>query len=182
MLAEAQEQAAGKEAVLKALDLAAVSLRGKLGESLSSAQKYDTPLSNATTPSLEALKAYSLGHKALFAKGDIAALPFYKRAVELDPKFAMVYSAISVNYSNLNEAGIGVCAKLMTCERRHGRLAAGRASRYRGLARKAEKRARTDPPGDGFGGAQRGQRDLRKLSGSGGVARSGSGKSRAGTH
>ena len=65
MLAEAQEQAAGKEAVLKALDAAAVSLRGKLGESLSSVQKYATPLEEATTPSLEALKVYSLGLKTL---------------------------------------------------------------------------------------------------------------------
>ena len=63
VLAEAQEQAAGKEAVLKALDAAAVSLRGKLGESLSSVQKYATPVEEATTPSLEALKAYSLGRK-----------------------------------------------------------------------------------------------------------------------
>ena len=63
VLAEAQEQAAGKEAVLKALDAAAVSLRSKLGESLSSVQKYATPVEEATTPSLEALKAYSLGRK-----------------------------------------------------------------------------------------------------------------------
>ena len=63
VLAEAQEQAAGKEAVLKALDAAAVSLRSKLGESLSSVQKYATPVEEATTPSLEALKAYSLGVK-----------------------------------------------------------------------------------------------------------------------
>ena len=63
VLAEAQEQAAGKEAVLKALDAAAISLRSKLGESLSSVQKYATPLEEATTPSLEALKAYSLGRK-----------------------------------------------------------------------------------------------------------------------
>ena len=63
VLAEAQEQAAGKEAVLKALDSAAVSLRSKLGESLSSVQKYATPVEEATTPSLEALKAYSLGRK-----------------------------------------------------------------------------------------------------------------------
>jgi eukaryotic-like serine/threonine-protein kinase len=68
VLAEAQEQAAGKEAVLKALDAAAVSLRSKLGESLSSVQKYATPLEEATTPSLEALKAYSLG-KDGYAKG-----------------------------------------------------------------------------------------------------------------
>jgi eukaryotic-like serine/threonine-protein kinase len=105
VLAEAQEQAAGKEAVLKALDAAAVSLRGKLGESLGSVQKHATPLAEATTPSLEALKAYSLGRKTSFAKGDTAAIPFYKRAVELDSNFAMAYGAISGLYSNLNEVG-----------------------------------------------------------------------------
>jgi len=105
VLAEAQEQAAGKEAVLKALGNAAVSLRSGLGESLSSLQKYATPLEEATTPSLEALKAYSLGQKTDSAKGDTAALPFYKRAVELDPNFAMAYRAMSVAYSNLGEVG-----------------------------------------------------------------------------
>jgi tetratricopeptide (TPR) repeat protein len=104
VLAEAQEQAAGKEAVLKALDAAAVSLRSKLGESLSSVQKYATPLEEATTPSLEALKAYSLGLKTRFAKGDTAALPFFKRAVELDPNFAMAYRFMEAIYSNLSEA------------------------------------------------------------------------------
>jgi serine/threonine protein kinase/Tfp pilus assembly protein PilF len=105
VLAEAQEQAAGKEAVLKALDNAAVSLRGKLGESLSSVQKFATPVEQATTPSLEALKAYSLGQKTRFAKGGTASLPFYKRAVELDPNFAMPYSVMSAVYGNLNEIG-----------------------------------------------------------------------------
>ena len=103
VLAEAQEQAAGKEAVLKALNAAAVSLRGKLGESLTSVQKYATPVEEATTPSLEALQAYSIGWKMRFAKGDSAALPFYKRAVELDPNFAMAYRAMASAYSNLNE-------------------------------------------------------------------------------
>jgi serine/threonine protein kinase/tetratricopeptide (TPR) repeat protein len=103
VLAEAQEQAAGKEAVLKALDAAAVSLRGKLGESLSLVQEYATPVQEATTPSLEALEAYSLGRKTHDAKGDTAALPFYKRAVDLDPNFAMGYRWISVVYGNLNE-------------------------------------------------------------------------------
>ena len=69
VLAGAQEQAAGKEAVLKALDAAAVSLRSKLGESLSSVQKYATPVEEATTPSLEALKAYSLGKKTRACEG-----------------------------------------------------------------------------------------------------------------
>jgi tetratricopeptide (TPR) repeat protein len=105
VLAEAQEQAAGEEAVLKALDSAAVSLRGKLGESLSSVQKYATPVEEATTSSLEALKAYSLGRKRFFVQGNTAALPFYKRAVDLDPNFAIAYRAMSTVYDQLNEQG-----------------------------------------------------------------------------
>ena len=105
VLAEAQEQAAGKEAVLKALDAAAVSLRSKLGESLSSVEKYATPVEEATTPSLEALKAYSLGWKTNYAKGGTASLPFFKRALELDPNFAMAYVAMSSVYSDLVEIG-----------------------------------------------------------------------------
>jgi tetratricopeptide (TPR) repeat protein len=105
VLAEAQEQAAGKEAVLKALDAAAVSLRGKLGESLSTVQKYATPVEEATTPSLEALKAYSLGLKTRNAKGNTASLPFFKRAVDLDPNFAIAYRWMSGVYWSLNEGG-----------------------------------------------------------------------------
>jgi serine/threonine protein kinase/tetratricopeptide (TPR) repeat protein len=105
ILAEAQEQAAGKEEVLKALDAAAVSLRGKLGESLTSVQRYATPLEEATTPSLEALKAYSLGQKTRSARGENAAIPFFNRAVEIDPNFAMAYANLSWCYSTLNELG-----------------------------------------------------------------------------
>jgi serine/threonine protein kinase/Flp pilus assembly protein TadD len=105
VLAEAHEQAAGKEAVLKALDRAAVSVRGKLGESLGSVQKYATPLEDATTPSLEALRAYSVGRKTAYVKGNGAALPYYKRALEMDPNFALGYRALSVVYFNLNEVG-----------------------------------------------------------------------------
>ncbi len=105
VLAEAQEQAAGKEAVLKALDAAAVSLRGKLGESLSSVEKYATPLDEATTPSLEALKAYSLGVKTVDAGEGAHGLSFFKRAVELDPNFAVAYAGMSIVYWHLNEAG-----------------------------------------------------------------------------
>jgi serine/threonine protein kinase/tetratricopeptide (TPR) repeat protein len=105
VLAEAQEQAAGKEAVLKALSAVAVGLRSKLGESLSSVQKYATPLEEATTPSLEALKAYSLGVKTGYAKGETAALPFFKRAVDVDPNFAMAYAEMSDVYWVLNEVG-----------------------------------------------------------------------------
>jgi DNA-binding winged helix-turn-helix (wHTH) protein/tetratricopeptide (TPR) repeat protein len=105
VLVEVQNEASGKENVLKALDAGATSLRGKLGESLSSVQKYATPLEEATTPSLEALKAYSLGRKTHSAKGDTSALPFYQRAAELDPNFARAYVSMSVAYSNLNEVG-----------------------------------------------------------------------------
>jgi serine/threonine protein kinase/tetratricopeptide (TPR) repeat protein len=103
VIAEAQEQAANKEKVLKALDRAAVSLRGKLGESLSSMQKYDAPVEQATTSLLEALKAYSLGQKTRWAKGDSAAIPFYKRALALDPNFAGCYLSLALAYSNINQ-------------------------------------------------------------------------------
>jgi serine/threonine protein kinase len=107
VLAEAQGQAAGKEAVLKALDAAAIVLRRKLGESLSSVEKYATPLEQATTPSLEALKAYTLGQKAVYTKGYTAALPLFKRAADLDPSFAMAYARMAGIYANLNEGGRG---------------------------------------------------------------------------
>ncbi len=103
VLVEVQEQAAGKEAVLKTLDVAALTLRGKLGESLSSVQKYATPLAEATTPSLEALQAYSLGRKTFDAKSEIAALPFFERAAELDPNFAAAYAAIAGIYKNFDQ-------------------------------------------------------------------------------
>ena len=120
MLGEAQEQAAGKEGVLKALDHAAISLRDKLGESRSSVQRYATPLEEATTPSLEALKAYSLGRKTFFAKGYTAELPFLKRAVELDPNFAIAYRAMSGVYGELNQPGRvpKTSARLTSCGKR----------------------------------------------------------------
>jgi DNA-binding winged helix-turn-helix (wHTH) protein/Flp pilus assembly protein TadD len=104
-LAQEQGTAASKEKVLSVLDEAAVKLRAKLGESLSTVEKFATPIEQATTPSLEALKAFSLGEKWRFAKGDSGCLPFYKRAVELDPNFALAHRAMSVVYVNLSEAG-----------------------------------------------------------------------------
>ena len=83
--------AASKEKVLDALGEAASKLRGELGESLATVQKFDVPLAEATTSSLEALKAYSLGEKAVNEKGAAAALPYDQRAIELDPNFAMGY-------------------------------------------------------------------------------------------
>ncbi|MGA8234679.1 MAG: serine/threonine-protein kinase, partial [Candidatus Acidiferrales bacterium] len=90
-LATEQEQASSKEDVLKALGNAATSLRGKLGESLASIQKFDVPV-EATTASLEALKAYSMGITTQRTQGDAAAIPFVKRALELDPNFAVAYA------------------------------------------------------------------------------------------
>ena len=107
VLAEAQEQAAGKEAVLKALDSAAVTLRGKLGESLSSVQKYATPLEEATTPSLEALQAYTLAVKAIGVNDDNpAVVAWSQRAVHLDPNFARAYGLLGVGYHNLGELNL----------------------------------------------------------------------------
>jgi tetratricopeptide (TPR) repeat protein len=102
LLAVEQEHAANKEDALKALGKAASHLRGKLGESLSSVQKFDAPIEEATTPSLDALKAYSLGRKALSEKGNLAAIPFYERAIELDPNFAMAYAGLASAQANLN--------------------------------------------------------------------------------
>jgi tetratricopeptide (TPR) repeat protein len=102
-LAEEQVTAASKEKVLDTLGEAASKLRGELGESLATVQKFDVPLA-ATTSSLEALKAYSLGRKATNEKGFAAALPHYQRAIELDPSFAMGCWAVGWVYSNLGEA------------------------------------------------------------------------------
>ena len=107
-LAAEQVTADGKERVLKALGEAAVKLRGKLGESLITVQKFDTPVEQASTPSLEALQAYSLGWKTRVAKGDDAgAVPLLQRAVRLDANFAMAYAALGASYFNLGEAGLG---------------------------------------------------------------------------
>ena len=104
-LAEEQVTAASKEKVLDALGEAASKLRGELGESLATVQKFDVPLSEATTSSLEALKAYSLGRKAMGEKGAAAALPYVQRAIELDQNFAMGYAVVGINYLNLGEPG-----------------------------------------------------------------------------
>jgi serine/threonine protein kinase/tetratricopeptide (TPR) repeat protein len=103
MLAQEQSTAESKEKVLQALGEAASKLRGELGESLATVQKFDVLLQQATTSSLEALKAFSLGEKTNNEKGDAAALPYFQRAIELDPNFALAYTAAGANYSNLGQ-------------------------------------------------------------------------------
>jgi serine/threonine protein kinase/tetratricopeptide (TPR) repeat protein len=105
MLAQEQEQAAKKEDVLKALDQASAKLREKVGESLVTIEKYDTPLAQATTASLDALKAFSQGKKIAQSGDWVGAIPYYQRAIELDPKFATAYLYLGNSYSNLFEAG-----------------------------------------------------------------------------
>jgi len=102
-LAEEQVTAASKEKVLDALGEAASKLRSELGESLPTVQKFNVPLEHATTSSLEALKAYSLGLKAQHEKGPVGALPYFQRAIDLDPNFAMGYWAVGNDYFGLGE-------------------------------------------------------------------------------
>jgi len=99
-LAREQVEADDKEQVLKSLDRAASSLRGKLGESIGSVQKFATPLETATTSSLEALQAFSLGQAAHQKFDDRGAIPNLKRAIELDPNFAMALATLGIAYNN----------------------------------------------------------------------------------
>jgi len=103
-LAREEVQAGSKESVLNSLHQAGSSLRKKLGESLASVQKYDKPLSEATTSSLEALKAFSLGDSKHQMFNELLALPLYQRAVELDPNFAMAYARLGTVYNNLGQS------------------------------------------------------------------------------
>ncbi len=105
VLDEEQARAVRKEDVLGALDSTAIRLRRKLGESLSSVQKNATPLQEATTPSLEALKAYSLAWRTFYEHGSAPALPFLKQAVELDPNFASAYLTLAQAYACLGQPG-----------------------------------------------------------------------------
>ncbi|HEV2116841.1 MAG TPA: protein kinase [Terriglobales bacterium] len=102
-LGEAQQQASGKDSVLGALGNAASKLRGKLGESLASVQKFDKPLEQATTSSLDALKAFTLGDAQHNKLEDIASMPFYQRAIELDPNFALAHLRLGVVAGNTGQ-------------------------------------------------------------------------------
>jgi eukaryotic-like serine/threonine-protein kinase len=108
VLAEEQAQVARKEDLLKALGEVASKFRSRIGESLTTVQKYDTPLAEATTPSLEALKAYSEGWKVLSSTGPAAALPYFKRSTEIDSQFAMAYSNLGNMYTNIGETDLAV--------------------------------------------------------------------------
>jgi tetratricopeptide (TPR) repeat protein/predicted Ser/Thr protein kinase len=107
VLAREETEAESKEQVLKSLDRTASSLRSKLGESLGSVQKFATPLEQATTSSLEALQAFSLGEAEHLRIDDAKAIPYLKRAVELDPNFAMANATLGVAYNNLTQQDLG---------------------------------------------------------------------------
>jgi serine/threonine protein kinase len=106
VLAREQVTAAGKERVLPSLGQAAAKLRSEVGESLGSVQKFDVPLEQATTNSLEALKNLALGSKTQGEKGAAEAIPFYERAIELDPNFAVAYASLGGSYHNLGEPSL----------------------------------------------------------------------------
>jgi eukaryotic-like serine/threonine-protein kinase len=112
LLASTEARANDKSQVLDALGKAASEMRRKLGESVGSMQKYNTPLEQATTPSLDALQAYNLGWQAFFAHGDgAAAVPFFQRAVQLDPNFAMAFSGQKVSRIPTSKARGTPCEK-----------------------------------------------------------------------
>ena len=105
-LASTEAQASDKDHVLDALGKTASEIRNKLGESLSTVQKLDTPLEQATTPSLEALKAFSSGSEVSNTTGSSAAIPFFKQAIELDPNFALAYARLGIAYTTIGEPSI----------------------------------------------------------------------------
>jgi DNA-binding winged helix-turn-helix (wHTH) protein len=106
VLDEEQAQAARKEDVLNALSQIASRFRTRVGESLSTVKSHDTPLAEATTPSLEALKAYSAGWQVSFSSGSAASVPFLQRAIEIDPNFASAYAALGRMYGDIGESAL----------------------------------------------------------------------------
>jgi eukaryotic-like serine/threonine-protein kinase len=108
ILAATNAEAESREKVLQTLGEEASALRGKLGESLPSIKKFDKPLEEATTSSLEALQAYTEGDRLAREQSDTAAVPFLKRAVELDPNFARAFASLGVRYNNLGQASLAI--------------------------------------------------------------------------
>jgi len=123
-LAREQVEANSKEEVLNALHRAGTELRSKLGESISSVQKFDKPLAQATTSSMDALKALTLGDMKHMSGEELGAVPHYQQAIELDPNFAMAYARLGTAYLNLGQ---------LSCPRRtaKGFRAAGPRERTR---------------------------------------------------
>src|SRR5439155_25424394 len=112
LLVQEQITAAAKEKVLDSLGEASSKLRGELGESLATVQKFDVPLDEATTSSLEALKAHSLGEKAVRELVSTAALPYHQHAIQLDPGFAMGYEQVGNDYYGVG--GLGLANEYVT--------------------------------------------------------------------
>jgi eukaryotic-like serine/threonine-protein kinase len=110
VIASADAQAENRDRVLKALGQAGDDLRQKLGESLASVERFSKPVDQATTSSLEALKAFTDGRRTSREKGESAALPFYKRALELDPNFAQAYASMGAVYTNLRQPSLATAA------------------------------------------------------------------------
>jgi DNA-binding winged helix-turn-helix (wHTH) protein/tetratricopeptide (TPR) repeat protein len=106
VLDEEQMQSSRKEDVLNTLSQIASKFRTRVGESLTTITRHSTPLAEATTPSLEALKAYDAALKVHFSSGAMAALPLFRRAVEIDPEFAMAHSYLGRMYANLDESDL----------------------------------------------------------------------------
>lgn len=104
VLDDEQVQVARKEDVLTALSQIATKFRSRAGESLTTVKKHDTPLAEATTPSLEALKAYSAGWQVTSSSGSAASVPFFRRAIEIDPNFASAYAALGRMYGDIGES------------------------------------------------------------------------------
>jgi serine/threonine protein kinase/Flp pilus assembly protein TadD len=107
-IASADAEVEKRNQVVKALGQAGNQLRKKLGESRPSVEKFNTPLEEATTSSLEALQAFSQSNRMQFEKGDAAALPYLKHAIELDPNFARAYAALGMSYNNMGEASLAI--------------------------------------------------------------------------
>jgi DNA-binding winged helix-turn-helix (wHTH) protein/tetratricopeptide (TPR) repeat protein len=106
ILDEEQVQVAKKEDVLNALSQIASGFRTRVGESLATIKSHDKPLAEATTPSLEALKAYSEGWQVSFSSGSAASVPFFKRAIDIDPKFPSAYAALGRMYGDIGESAL----------------------------------------------------------------------------
>jgi eukaryotic-like serine/threonine-protein kinase len=117
-LARTEAEATNKGEVLRALDDAAANMRRRLGESLSSIKKYDVPIEQATTTSLEALKAFSLGDIERNRGAEPQSIPFFQHAIELDPNFAIAYAVLGQVYANVQESALSLEYTQKAFERR----------------------------------------------------------------